>query len=74
MRFFSSKKKEYPKMPKGDFDPVIRCSICTGEQVICAKDRQTGELHELMLVRMPSDIGGFCAANDIDVSELQKEY
>ena len=74
MRFFSSKKKEYPKMPKGDFDPVIRCSICTGEQVICAKDRKTGEMHELMLVRTPSDIEDFCVANNIDVTEVQKEY
>ncbi|MBR2705961.1 MAG: aspartate dehydrogenase [Mogibacterium sp.] len=74
MGLFTRKKKEYPEMPPGDFDPVIRCSICTGEQVICAKDRKTGEMHELMLVRTPSDIEGFCAANDIDVTEVQKEY
>ena len=74
MGLFTRKKKEYPEMPQGDFDPVIRCSICTGEQVICAKDRKTGEMHELMLVRTPLDIEGFCAANDIDVTEVQKEY
>lgn len=74
MKFFSSKKKEYPKMPKGGFDPVIRCSICTGEQVICAKDRKTGEMHEMMLVRTPSDIEGFCTANNIDAKKVQKEY
>ena len=74
MRFFSSKKKEYPKMPKGHFDPVIRCSICTGEQVICAKERKTGEMHEMMLVRTPSDIEGFCTANNIDAKKVQKEY
>jgi hypothetical protein len=74
MGIFSSRKKEYPVMPHGDFDPVIRCSICTGEQVICAKDRKTGELHELMFVRTPSDIKAFCVANGIDVSDIQKEY
>ena len=74
MRFFTSKKKEYPVMPQGDFDPVIRCSICTGEQVICAKDRETGELHELMFVRTPHDIESFCVANGIDATEIQKEY
>ena len=74
MRFFSSKQKEYPKMPKGDFDPVIRCSICTGEQVICATERKTGEMHEMMLVRTPSDIEGFCTANNIDAKKVQKEY
>jgi hypothetical protein len=61
-------------MPKGDFDPVIRCSICTGEQVICAKERKTGEMHEMMLVRTPSDIEGFCMANNIDAKKVQKEY
>ena len=74
MGIFSSRNKEYPVMPQGDFEPVIRCSICTGEQVICAKDRKTGELHELMLVRTPSDIKAFCAVNDIDASDMQKEY
>ena len=59
-------------MPKGDFDPVIRCSICTGEQVICAKDRKTGEMHEMMLVRTPSDIEGFCTANNIDAKKCRK--
>ena len=61
-------------MPKGDFDPVIRCSICTGEQVICAKDRKTGEMHEMMLVRTHSDIEEFCTANNIDAKKVQKEY
>ena len=74
MGLFTRKKKEYPEMPQGDFDTVIRCSICTGEQVICAKDRKTGEMHELMLVRTPSDIEDFCVANNIDVTEVQKEY
>ena len=74
MGFFTNRKKEYPKMPQGDFDPVVRCSSCTGEQVICAKNRDTGEMHELMLVRTPSDIEGFCAANSIDVKEVRKEY
>ena len=74
MGLFTSRKKEYPEMPQGDFAPVIRCSICTGEQIICAKDRKTGEMHELMLVRTPSDIEGFCVANNIDVTEVQKEY
>ena len=74
MGLFTGRKKEYPKMPQGDFDPVVRCSICTGEQVICAKNRDTGEMHELMLVRTPSDIEDFCAANGIDVKEVRKEY
>ena len=61
-------------MPEGDFEPVLRCSICTGEQVLCAKDRETGELHEIMLIRTPSDLEGFCASNGIAASDVHKVY
>ena len=74
MGLFGKKKSEYPKMPEGDFEPVLRCSICTGEQVLCAKDRETGELHEIMLIRSPGDLEGFCAANGIAASDVQKVY
>ena len=74
MGLFGSRKKDYPKMPAGDNIPVIRCSICTGEQVICAKECQTGKLHELMLVRTPDDIDGFCRANGFKAEDIQKVY
>ena len=61
-------------MPEGNFEPVLRCSICTGEQVVCAKDRSTGKLTEIMLIRSPAELEGFCAANGIDVSKVQKVY
>ena len=54
MGLFSKKKIEYPKMPQGDYVPVLRCSICTGEQVLCAKERSTGHLLELMLIKSPA--------------------
>ena len=74
MGLFGKKKSEYPRMPEGDFDPVLRCSICTGEQVLCARDRGTGELHEIMLIRKPDDLAGFCDANGIAVSDVEKVY
>ena len=60
MGLFSKKKTEYPKIPEG-CEPVLRCSICTGEQTLCARDRETGKLHELMLIRTPDELEGFCA-------------
>ena len=33
--------------------PVIRASICTGEQVAGFKDIQTGKLEEIMLIKSP---------------------
>ena len=71
---FGSRKKEYPKMPQGDFAPVIRCSICTGEQVLCAKERSTGQLLELMLIKSPAQLEGFCAANGISQKDIEKVY
>lgn len=73
MGLFSKKKTEYPKMPEG-CEPVLRCSICTGEQTLCARDVETGKLHELMLIRDPSDLEGFCAANGLSANDIQKIY
>lgn len=74
MGLFSKKKTEYPKMPEGDFEAVIRCSICTGEQVLCVRDRKTHELHELMLIRTPADLEGFCSANGLSAADIEKIY
>ena len=73
MGLFSRKKK----VPKIDFDktgkrPVIRASICTGEQVAGFKDIHTGKFEEVMLIRNESDRRAFMEMYDIDT--LTKEY
>ena len=74
VKLFERRKTEYPKFPDGDHVPVLRCSICTGEQVLCSKDRKTGQLTELMLIRKPSDLFDFCNANGISAEDVQKIY
>ena len=74
MGLFDRKKKEYPKMPEGDYVPVLRCSICTGEQVLCARDKKGGNLHEIMLIKSPADLEGFCKANGIRMEQIEKVY
>ena len=74
MGLFGKKKTEYPKMPEGDFEPVLRCSICTGEQTLCACERGSSKFHELMLIRTPEELEGFCAANGLDPSAVEKIY
>ena len=74
MGLFSRKKREYPKVPDGDYELVLRCSICTGEQVLCARENQTGRLLELMLIRSPAELEGFCMENDISPEDIQKVY
>ena len=74
MGLFSKKKTEYPKMPQGDYVPVLRGSICTGEQVLCAKECSTGHLLELMLIKSPAQLEGFCEANGISQKDIEKVY
>ena len=74
MSFFKKKEKGLPLIEEGRFDPVLRCSICSGEQVLCAKDCRTGELHELMLIKSRAELEDVCEANGIDVDSVQKIY
>lgn len=74
MKLFERRKKDYPKFPESGHVPVLRCSICTGEQVLCAKDINTGKLHELMLISSPEDLEGFCEANSINAESITKVY
>lgn len=74
MGLFGKKKSEYPKMPEGDYEPVLRCSICTGEQTLCARERGTDRLEELMLIRNPAELEGFCEQNGYKAEDIEKVY
>ena len=52
--------------------PVIRASICTGEQVGGLRDLRTGKFTDLMLIRDENDLREFQAM--VGTSEIQKEY
>ena len=53
---------------------MIRQSICTGEKVACMRDRSTGKLHELVLIREPRDLEGFCRDYGVSEKELKTIY
>ena len=74
MGLFSRKKETPPQFPPEQYEPVLRCSICTGEQTLCLKDRETGDQHELMLIRSFSDLEEVCSANGIDPETVRKIY
>lgn len=52
--------------------PVIRCSICTGEQSAGFKDIHTGKFEEIMLIRNESDLNNFKRTYGItgDISKI----
>ena len=55
-------------------EPVLRCSICDGEQVAGFKDRGTGAFTEVMLIRTPADLETFRTRYGIGDGEIRKVY
>ena len=53
--------------------PVIKASICNGEQVAGFKDIHTGKIEEVMLIKSPQDLEEFKAVYGI-TEEIAKEY
>lgn len=70
-RFFGRKaEKAAREVPKGT--PVIRCSICTGEQVAGFRNPD-GHVEEVMLLRTPEDLEQFRKRYGI-TGEIEKIY
>ena len=77
MSIFGFFSKENKSRPAYDYDsekekPVIRASICTGEQVAGFKSRNGGEFHEVMLIRDNDDLKEFMKTYGLD--HVDKEY
>lgn len=53
--------------------PVIKASICNGEQVAGFKDIHTGRIEEIMLIKKPADLENFKKMYGI-VGDIEKEY
>lgn len=64
-----SKKLTYNKELQ---EPILKCSICTGEKMAGFKNIQTGKFEEVMLVRDDKDLQLFKSMYDI--AEVKKEY
>lgn len=72
-------KKRQPEPETSRFDPelyepVIRASICTGEKVACMRERATGKLQELMLIRTDEDLSLFRERYQIGDAEIRTVY
>ena len=72
-------RKKEGSAPVVSFDrermaPVIKASICNGEQVAGFKDLRTGKFEEVMLIRNDKDKKSFMERYGIVPSEIRKEY
>lgn len=63
------KKVQYDR---ASLRPVLKCSICNGEQVAGFKNIHTGKFEEVMLIRSSEDLDRFKEMYDIDT--VTKEY
>ena len=68
-----SKKKIMRSYDKDSKRPVIKASICTGEQVAGFKDIHTGKIEEVMLIKNQADLDAFKKMYGID-GAIEKEY
>lgn len=54
--------------------PVLRCSICTGEQVFGFRNLETGKLEEVGLVRGEQELKKLLSQYGVSEDEVEKVY
>ena len=69
------RRKRLTEIPydKSGKTPVIRPSICTGEQVAGFKD-SSGKFEELMLIRDGKDLAEFLSRYQVEEIEIKREW
>ena len=70
--FGRRKKHAVPPYDKAGKVPVIRSSICTGEQVAGLKDIRTGKFQDVMLIKSRDDLNFFMEYYGLD--SVPREY
>ena len=79
MLFFKKKNPDSSsKAASGHYDPetqepVIRCSICNGEQVAGFLNKRSGHFEEIALIRSPKDLENFKKTYGI-TEDVEKFY
>lgn len=54
--------------------PVIRSSICTGEQTAGFRDQASGQFQEVMLLRSDADLEVFQRLYGVEASDIKREW
>ena len=71
---FKRRKQQPLPYEKTGKIPVIRASICTGEQVAGFRVEATGKFEELMLLRGRRDLEEFLRQYDVKEEEIKREW
>ncbi len=72
--FWRKQKKQtvQPEYDKENWRPVLKCSICNGEQVAGFKNIHTGEFREESFIRNDGELEAF--KRRYGITEMPKEY
>ncbi|MDO5541541.1 MAG: aspartate dehydrogenase [Eubacteriales bacterium] len=74
MLFKKKKKIQMKSYDKTVQRPVIKASICNGEQVAGFQNLRTGKFEEVMLICGEADLQIFMDSYDIKREEIEKIY
>lgn len=66
------KEKEKKTFDAENYKPVLRCSICNGEQVAGFRNLQTGKFEEVTLIRSEQELEEFLKQYGLE--QIEKEY
>lgn len=72
--FGRHRKRKQPAFDTTGKIPVIRSSICTGEQVAGFKDPVSGKFDDLMLIRNSGDLEDFLSQYQVKEEDIQREW
>ncbi|MCI9149579.1 MAG: aspartate dehydrogenase [Lachnospiraceae bacterium] len=72
MSMFGKKKTEKKTYDRENQRPVLKCSICNGEQVAGFEDIRTGRFEEVMLIQSDKDLHTFMDMYGVD--NVTKKY
>ena len=70
---FLKKKNKQKTYDQATLKPVLKSSICNGEQVAGFKNKNTGAIEEVMLIKTPADLEEFKRQYGI-TEEVEKVY
>ena len=74
MSLFHRRESAPPLYPPEEYEPVLRSSICTGEKTACMRNRSTGKILELQLIRSQRDLEDFCRTYGVKAEDLKTVY
>ncbi len=70
--FWKKKEKERKQFDAENYKPVLKCSICNGEQVAGFKHLKTGKFEEVTLIRNERELAEFLEMYGL--TEIEKVY